>query len=317
VLHFDTIAIDGRGSRYARIPLLLERLLHHAKREGELTRVMQDLMQEIFREANTGWRITGLLAEDFIQGDTKLLANIMIGSHSPFILISESFDLEYWTKGTLQKGDERIMYNQTMLPSEEIHRALKAGKLDQISETIGVMIMETQRTKVPKITRDLLNELPVNSNLWGFRLLIQDINREFKAASILCSDPNTSWEKEFKEKINLPGVLEDWNIELQARFEEFTDIDKYSLVFEGARDLDETVNGFVRWIRRHNLMYRQRFGIKGTVMELKNALAETSDKILGQQIFNILTKLTELGVYEAIDVLSDDAIVRKLPWLYS
>ncbi|MHA2091856.1 MAG: hypothetical protein ACW98K_13465, partial [Candidatus Kariarchaeaceae archaeon] len=110
VVQFDKIVSTGRGDKIGNVPILMERLLHHARREGRMTRIMQDYLQDIFREAFVGWRITGLLAEDFVQGDPSQLASIMIGVPSPYVIIRETFDLEYWTTGTLQSGDERLMY---------------------------------------------------------------------------------------------------------------------------------------------------------------------------------------------------------------
>ena len=143
------------------------------------------------------------------------------------------------------------------------------------------------------------------------------VSCRYKAATILCENPSLSSEADFKDKVQLPSVLEDWYIEYPARFEEFSDIDRYRIVFEGAKDIEETFQGFARWVRRHHLLYRNRYGVRGTVMYLKEVLADTQDKQMGQLIFDILTKLTELGIREAVDVLSDDVIVRKLPWLYS
>jgi hypothetical protein len=317
VVQFDQLVSDGRGKEIGKVLVLLERLLHHAKREGRLTRIMQDYLQDIFREAMATWRITGLLAEDFVQGDPSLLSSIMIGTPSPYVIIQETFDLEYWTTGTLQSGDERLMYTLSMLPSEQIHRAIKSGNLAEIADNIGSLLVTTQAIIPPRLSTVLLELSPSKSNIWGFRVLIQDIKKEYKATTILCSDPKISWEDDFKEKIKLPGVLEDWNIEYHARFEEFSDIDSYSIVFEGAKDIEETFQAFARWVRRHNLMYMNRYGVRGTVMYLKTILLDTQDKQLGQLIFDILTKLTELGISDAMDVLSDEAIVRKLPWLYS
>ncbi len=317
VVQFDKIVTNGAGQNIAKVLVLMERLMHHARREGRMTRIMQDYLQEIFREAIVSWRITGQLAEDFVQGDPSVLAEIMIGTPSPFVIIKETFDLEYWTAGTLQPGDERLMYTLSMLPSEQIHKAIRDGSLVELSESIGGLLVTTQGILPPKLSLDLLKLPPVNSNIWGFRVLVQDVNKEYKAATILCTDPGTSWEDDFKEKVKLPGVLEDWNIEYSARFDEFSDMDNYRIIFEGAKDIDETFQGFSRWVRRHHILYRTKFGVKGTILHLKQILADTQDKQMGQLIFDILTKLTELGIGEAMDVLSDPIIVRKLPWLYS
>ena len=317
MVFFDQISAEGRGERLGQIPLLLERLLHHAEREGEMTRVMQDLMQEIFRDAQTGYRVTGQLSEDFIQGKPSRLDNIMLGEPSPYVIIEKKLDLEYWTAGTLQSGDERLMFSLTMLPSEQIHIAIQSGRLADVANQVGELLSNSQSIEFKRLSVPLLKIAPSESNIWGFRVLIQDELGEFKPATLLISDPNVSWFEEFENDINLPGVLEDWNIDLTVRFNEFSDIDTYQLVFEGAKDIEETFGGFVRWARRHHIMYRQRFGVAGTINRLKSLLSETNDKILGQLIFDILTNLTELGFDAAIDALSDDAIVRKLPWLYS
>ncbi|MHA2402245.1 MAG: hypothetical protein ACXADH_04575 [Candidatus Kariarchaeaceae archaeon] len=317
VVQFDKIVSTGRGDKIGNVPILMERLLHHARREGRMTRIMQDYLQDIFREAFVGWRITGLLAEDFVQGDPSQLASIMIGVPSPYVIIRETFDLEYWTTGTLQSGDERLMYTLSMLPSEEIHRAIRSGNLQEMAESIGSLLVTTQAIVPPRLSLQLLKKSPSKSNIWGFRVLIQDVNKEYKAATILCNNPSISWESDFKDKVQLPSVRSDWNIKYPARFEEFSDIDSYRIVFDGAKDIEKTFQGFARWVRRHHLMYRDHYGVRGTVMYLKEILEDTQDKQMGQLIFDILTKLTEFGIREAVDVLSDDVIVRKLPWLYS
>jgi hypothetical protein len=209
------------------------------------------------------------------------------------------------------------MYTLAMLPSEEVHRAIRDGKLSEIQDRIGSILISTQSFNPPLLSMKNLKLAPVNSNIWGFRVLIQDMSGEYKASTILCNDPNKSWEIDFKEKINLPGVLIDWHVEYLARFSDFSDSDNYRVVLKKAKDIDDSFHAFVRWVRRHNILYRKKYGVKGTVNSLKNILEETEDKELGQLVFDILTNLTERGITEATEVLSDDAIVRKLPWLYS
>ena len=317
IINFEKIATNGNGYRIGKIPAILERLLHHAKREGKLTRIMQDYIQDIYRELAINWRITGLLAEDFVQSDPSTLSYKLLGSPSPFVIISESFDLRYWTTESLQGGDERLMYTLSMLPSEEIHRAIKDGKLGDIKERIGNILTTTQSYKPPRLSFDNLRNTPVESNIWGFRVLIQDISGEYKAATILCQDPNISWEEDFKEKIKLPGVLIDWNIEYVARFADFSDTDNYLIVLKKAKDVEDTFQAFIRWVRRHNILYKNKYGVKGTIECLKQLIESTEDKEIGKLVFDILTNLTELGIAEATEALADDAIVRKLPWLYS
>ncbi|MHA2028688.1 MAG: hypothetical protein ACW99A_04880 [Candidatus Kariarchaeaceae archaeon] len=317
VIDFSHASGKTNGYSIGKIPVILERLLHHAKREGKMTRIMQDYLQDIFRELSIDWRITGLLAEDFVQSDPATLSYKLIGSPSPFVIIGESFDLRYWTTEALQSGDERLMYTLAMLPSEEVHRAIRDGKLSEIQDRIGSILISTQSFNPPLLSMKNLKLAPVNSNIWGFRVLIQDMSGEYKASTILCNDPNKSWEIDFKEKINLPGVLIDWHVEYLARFSDFSDSDNYRVVLKKAKDIDDSFHAFVRWVRRHNILYRKKYGVKGTVNSLKNILEETEDKELGQLVFDILTNLTERGITEATEVLSDDAIVRKLPWLYS
>ncbi|MCH8906059.1 MAG: hypothetical protein IH840_03135 [Candidatus Heimdallarchaeota archaeon] len=314
---FDNLALKGFGERIGKIPVIIERLLHHAKREGRMTRIMQDYLQDIFREASVDWRITGLLAEDFVQSEPSKLASRMIGIASPFVIIQESFDLEYWTREALQTGDERLMYSLSLLPSEEVHRSIREGKLAELNNEIGNLLVTTKTIKPPKLSLEMLKKTPAESNIWGFRLMIQDVNKDYKAATILCENPEISWEEDFKQKLQLPGVLEDWNVEYTARFEDFSDTDSYKIVLGGARDVEDAFIGFTRWLRRHSILYRNQYGVKGTVNHLKSILEETEDKQQGQLIFDLLTKLTEYGISEAVDVLSDEAIVRKLPWLYS
>ncbi|MCE7735049.1 MAG: hypothetical protein GPJ54_09240 [Candidatus Heimdallarchaeota archaeon] len=317
IINFDKISGKSNGYRIGKVPVILERLLHHAKREGKMTRIMQDYLQDIFRELSIDWRITGLLAEDFVQSDPSTLSYQLIGSPSPFVIIRESFDLRYWTTEALQSGDERLMYTLAMLPSEEIHRAIRDGRLNEMQDRIGNILITTQSYNPPMLSLDNLKKQPVNSNIWGFRVLIQDISGEYKAATILCNDPNKSWEDDFKAKVNLPGVLIDWNVEYLARFSDFSDSDNYRVVLKKAKDIEFTFQAFVRWVRRHNILYRNKYGVTGTISYLKQIIIDTEDKELGKLVFDILTNLTEFGISQATEVLSDDAIVRKLPWLYS
>ncbi|MFV2016412.1 MAG: hypothetical protein ACC656_13355, partial [Candidatus Heimdallarchaeota archaeon] len=91
IINFDKISGKSNGYRIGKIPVILERLLHHAKREGKMTRIMLDYLQDIFRELSIDWRITGLLAEDFVQSDPSTLSYKLIGNPSPFVIIRESF----------------------------------------------------------------------------------------------------------------------------------------------------------------------------------------------------------------------------------
>lgn len=317
IVDFTKISSKSNGYRIGKIPVILERLLHHAKREGKMTRIMQDYLQDIFRELAIDWRITGLLAEDFVQSDPSTLSYKLLGNPSPFVIIRESFDLRYWSTEALQSGDERLMYTLAMLPSEEIHRAVRDGRLDEIQDRVGNILITTQSYNPPRLSFENLKTEPVNSNIWGFRVLIQDITGEYKAATILCNDPNKSWETDFKEKVNLPGVLIDWNVEYLTRFADFSDSDNYRIVLKKAKDIEDTFQAFVRWVRRHNILYQNKYGVTGTISYLKQIIVETEDKELGKLVFDILTNLTEFGIAQATEVLSDDAIVRKLPWLYS
>ena len=317
IINFESMAEAGFGYRIGRIPVILDRLLHHAEREGRMTRIMQDYLQDIFRDLKIPWRITGLLAEDFVQSDPSTLPEIMLGTPSPFVLIRESFDLKYWTSSSLQSGDERLMYTLTMLPSEEIHRAIRENRLKEISDRIGTILVNTQAVAAPRLTLTHLKESPVESNIWGFRVLILDVNGEHKPATILCEDPETSWEEDFVGKVNLPGVLIDWNVEYLARFQEFSDADTYRIVLKNAKDREDCFQAFARWIRRHNLLYRNRFGVSGTVHALREILEKTEERDLGQLVFDILTNLTELGISDATEVLADESVVNKLAWLYS
>lgn len=316
-VNFKDIAVNLFGHQVRFIIERFEDLYHHARREGTLTRVMQDITQEIFTKAQSGWRITGLLAEDFVQGDPSKLASIMLGSPSPMIILDETFDLEYWTKESLQSGDERLMYTLSMVPTEEIHRAIEVGKLEDIIPELGSLMLTTRGMDHVRLSDSILREKPNDSNIWGFRVLLPHKNKKYMAATLLCADPEISWEADFKSRLNLPGVLEDWNINYEVRFSQFNDTDNYNIVFKRAKDIEDTFESFGRWIRRHNMMYKQQFGVVGTIQKLKNLLINTMDKNEGQQLFTILTNITAAGFTAATDALAEEAVVEKLSWLFS
>ncbi len=313
---FSSIAGKGIGKRLQQVLKHIETLYRYAKREGKLTRIMLDVMQDIFRESLSNWKITGQLAEDFIESDPSNLPKIMLGVPSPMVIINETFDLEYWTRGTLQAGDERLMYTLTMLPSERIHIALNNGQLSEIATYIPNLLLSTRSIKPPVLSEKNLKMKPFESNIWGFRVMINH-NNEPKAATLLCASPTISWEEDFKKRLNLPGVYNDWYIDYEVRFTQFNDTDNYQVIFKQARDIIDTFEGFIRWARRHNLIYRMHFGVEGTITKLKQQLIDTMDKEEGLLIFNILTNLTELGFSEATNALSDEAVYKKLEWLYS
>jgi hypothetical protein len=316
-VNFEDIAVNLFGYQVKFIIERFEDLYHHARREGTLTRVMQDITQEIFTKAQSGWRITGLLAEDFVQGDPSKLANIMLGSPSPMIILDEIFDLEYWTKESLQSGDERLMYTLSMVPTEMIHRAIEVGKLEDIIPELGSLMLTTRGMDHVRLSDSILKEKPTDSNIWGFRVLLPHKNKQYIAATLLCADPETSWEADFKSRLNLPGVLEDWNIDYEVRFSQFNDTDNYNIVFKRAKDIEDTFESFGRWIRRHNMMYKQQFGVVGTIQKLKSLLINTMDKNEGQLLFTILTNITAAGFTAATDALAEEAVVEKLSWLFS
>ncbi|MFV2016411.1 MAG: hypothetical protein ACC656_13350, partial [Candidatus Heimdallarchaeota archaeon] len=163
------------------------------------------------------------------------------------------------------------------------------GRLSEIQDRIGNILITTQSYNPPILSLDNLKKSPCKSNIWGFRVLIQDMSGEYKASTILCDDPNKSWEEDFKEKVNLPGVLIDWNVEYLARFSDFSDSDNYRIVLKKAKDIEDTFQAFVRWVRRHNILYRNKYGVTGTISYLKQILIETEDKELGKLVFDILT----------------------------
>ena len=316
-VNFEDIAVNLFGHQVKFIIDRFEDLYHHARREGTLTRVLQDITQEIFTKSQSGWRITGLLAEDFVQSDPSKLANIMLGSPSPMIILEETFDLEYWTKESLQSGDERLMYTLSMVPTEEIHRAIEVGKLEDIIPDLGALMLTTRGMDNIRLSDPILREKPNDSNVWGFRVLLPHKNKQYMAATLLCADPDISWEADFKSRLNLPGVLEDWNINYEVRFSQFNDTDNYNIVFKRAKDVEDTFESFGRWIRRHNMMYKQQFGVIGTIQKLKNLLIDTMDKNEGQSLFTILTNITAAGFTAATDALAEEAVVEKLTWLFS
>lgn len=304
------------GKTFTQILVFFERLLHHVEREGRMTRVMLEIMQDIFREGKSNWRVTGQLSEDFLRDNPNRLVDIMLGSPSPYIVLDETFDLEFWTNGTLQPGDERLMYALTLLPTEEVHKALLSGNFATIASSIRTILTNSAQITREKFKLDDLRLPPKHSNLWGFRVLIKNYD-EILPATFLISDPDQSWEEYFKKNLELPGVRQDWNITLQVRLSEYTDVDDFTIEFAGAKDQDEAFMAFARWIRRHQRLYRQKYGVEGTIEFMANQLLKTDDPGLALKIFDTLNQLTEFGFSKAIEVLGNEKIISKITSLYS
>ncbi len=304
------------GNDFAQILVFFERLLHHVEREGTMTRVMLEILQDIFREGKSEWRLTGQLSEDFLRDNPNRLVDITLGSPSPYIVLEETFDLEYWTNGTLQPGDERLMYALTLLPSEEIHRALETGKFVELAPSLPTILANTAQITKEKLKLDLLKLPPRQSNQWGFRVLIHDANGT-RAGTFLISDPDLPWEEFFKKNLELPSVRQDWHIVLQMRLSEYTDVDEFTLEFAGAKDMDEAFLAFGRWIRRHQRLYWNKYGVEGTIEFMANWLLKTNDATLAFQIFDSLNQLTEFGFPKAVEVLGNEAIISKITTLYT
>ncbi len=315
---FDHLAIDGFGSKIHTIFDRLDNLYHHARREeGKITRIMVDIFQDIFRESLTAWRIIGLLSEDFVRGQAARLGSIMIGNPSAFNVKSiKTFDLEYWTEKTLQIGDERLMFTLSKLPSEDIHAMIEEGSINQVSTLIEKILLLTKSKPILRYDDATLSLEPADSNIWSIRVLLP-YGDSYTPGTLLCQNPNLSWKEDFLNRLNLPGVLNDWNIEYQVRFSDFAHSENYQIVFKRASGKEDTFNGFLRWIRRHHNLYRQQYGIDGTIRLLKKVILETNDHVVGQTIFTILTNLSQLGFDTAIDVLNDQKVVSRLSWLYS
>ncbi len=304
------------GEQFARILVYFERLIHHARREGRMTRVMLEILQDIFREGETNWRITGQLSEDFLRDQPSRLVSLLLGSPSPFIVLDETFDLEYWTSGTLQPGDERLMYALTLLPSEEIHRSIKKGKFHEVASSIHTLLASTQQIVRDRLSLQDLELPPKSSNLWGFRVLIADKNG-IRPGTYLSPNPDKTWREIFKEKLELPSVRKDWHITLELRMEEYTEVEYYTIEFDGAKSVEEAFIAFGRWVRRQQKMYHAKFGVDGTIEMLAQTLLSSDDQMLVLQIFDALNQLTEFGFNKAIEVLGNEKIISKITNLYA
>lgn len=313
----DKINRVGRGHRFKKILEYFDRLLHHVIREESRTRVILEIMQDIFREGGTDWRPTGLLAEDFMREQVSRLSDLLLGSPSPFILIQENFDLEYWTSYTLQPGDERLMYKLSMLPSEEIHIALKNGKLQEIIDQSTVLLTATNQINATKITPEVMTRASAKSNIWGFRVLVRDSRGSLRPGTILNNDPTKSWEEDFKANLKIPSVRQDWNVTIALRLDEYLDEEPYTIEFKGAKSEDQAFLGYVRWLRRHQRLYWQNYGTDGTINMLTRTLLETADKALALQIFDLLNQLTEYGFNSAIEALNNESLINKITELYT
>ncbi len=321
IIDFSDLVTDlqdiGKGENFYQVLDYFDRLLHHVNREDHRTRIILEIMQDIFRLGGTGWRPTGQISEDFMREQINTLSLKMIGEPSPYAVIDQTFDLEYWTKNTLQRGDERIMYKLSMFPSEEIHHAVKNGKLSSIISQIRPLLTATNLVRRPKITPKLLRIPPSENNLWGFRVIIKDTQGEFRAASLLNTDTDLSWEEEFKRDLQLPSVRQDWHIELTLRLDDFLDEEPYVLEFKGAKNEDEAFVAFVRWIRVGMRLYEQRFGTEGTIKMLSEQLINATDQAVAMEIFDILNQLADYGFSMATEVLSDTQILDRIAELYS
>ncbi|RMG30145.1 MAG: hypothetical protein D6732_16605 [Methanobacteriota archaeon] len=304
------------GKDFHQILVFFERLLHHVEREGRMTRVMLEILQDIFREGRSNWRLTGQLSEDFLRDNPNRLVDIMLGSPSPYIVLEETFDLEFWTNGTLQPGDERLMYALTLLPTEEVHKALDDGTFHEIAPSIRTILTNSAQIARVKFKIEDLRLPPKHSNLWGFRVLIRNQDG-IRPATFLIPDPDQSWEEFFKDKLELPSVRQDWHINLQVRLSEYTDVDEFTIEFAGAKDQDEAFLAFARWIRRHQRLYRQKYGVEGTIDYMADYLLKTMDPALALKIFDTLNQLTEFGFSKAIEVLGNEKIIAKITSLYS
>ncbi|MCY3410594.1 MAG: hypothetical protein INQ03_03050 [Candidatus Heimdallarchaeota archaeon] len=315
---FDHLAIEGYGDKIHKIFERIDNLYHHIKREeGKITRIMIDIFQDIFRDSLTNWRITGLLSEDFVQGDPSILGRIMIGTPSAFNIKSGiTFDLEYWTRKTLQRGDERLMFSLSKLPSEDLHDSIHNNEINEVSNIIEQTLLLTKSKKIPRYSQENLKKKPKDSNIWGIRVLLP-YGDAYTPATLLCKDPEITWKEDFDQKLDLPGVLNDWNVEYKVRFSEFSHVDDYQIVFKRAKGKDETFIGFNRWIRIHHNLYMNKYGIDGTIDLLKNKILTTNDQMIGQSVFTILTNLSQLGFNKAIDALNDERLMSRLSWLYS
>ena len=321
IVDFSSLVSDlsdiGKGEDYYRVLDYFDRLLHHANREDHRTRIILEIMQDIFRLGNTGWRPTGQISEDFMREQINTLSLKMIGDFSPYAVLDQTFDLEYWTKNTLQHGDERIMYKLSMYPSEEIHQAVKAGNLHLIISQIRPLLTATNLVKKVKITPKLLRIPPTENNIWGFRILIKDNSGEFRAASLLSKDNELSWEKEFKRDLQLPSVRQDWHIDLTLRLDDFLDEEPYTLEFKGAKNEEEAFVAFVRWIRVGQKMYEKKYGTEGTIKMLSEVLINTKDQKVAMEIFDILNQLADYGFASATEALSNSSILERISELYS
>lgn len=314
---FDHLAIEGYGNKIYTIFERFDNLYHHAVREeGKTTRIMVDIFQDIFRGSLSQWRITGLLSEDFLQ-DASNLGAIMVGIPSAFnVKSNQTFDLEFWTRNTLQLGDERLMFTLSKLPSEDLHEMLSSGDYEGVAKIIDKVFLLTKAKQNPRFDFNKLSTKPRDSNIWGIRVIIPR-GSSYSAATLLCNHPDVSWKEAFDARLDLPGVLNDWNVNYLVRFSDFSLSDNYQIVFKRAEDKEDTFKGFIRWIRRHNQMYRSMYGIDGTINLLKSKIIETEDQLEGQTIFTILTNLSQIGFTSALNALNDAKVVDKLGWIYS
>lgn len=316
IVSFENILAKNQesGKRYEEILIFFDRLLQHVMREERRTRVILEILQDVFRGSGANWRLTGQLAEDFIRQDISLLPNIMLGTPSPFMIFSHTFDLEYWTNYTLQNGDERIMYRLSILPSEELHLAIESGKIAAIASQAGKLLGASRELKHGRISPELLEHPPIESNLWGLRILTME-NNKMLVGSILNTDPNISWKEFFEKNLELPSVMRDWNITLDLRLSDYTDVDSFNLEFKGAASIEEAFKHFVRWVRRHQLLYFNKYGADGTIAMLSQTILGSNDNMVVMQLFDILSSLTEYGFDKATEVLANEQLIEKLTML--
>ncbi len=303
---------DIKGKKILQVMLFFEKLLHHVKREGQMTRVMVEILGDIFRESNVEWRLTGQLSEDMLRGEITNLGTMLLGNPSPYIVLNETFDLEFWTNGTLQEGDERLMFSLSMLPSEAIHQALRTKQITKIRSSIVLLLSNTiQKIKERLLVSDLLIA-PKESSLWGIRMIIVDKNRNFTPVTLLNPKPELTWKEYFMEILELPSVRHDWHVNLELISQDFTIKDEYFLEFSGARTTEEAFKAFGRWLRRSQQVYYKKFGVEGTIQKMAEEMLNSDDLEFVLEIFDILNQLTEHGFNKAVEVLSNDLVIKKI-----
>ena len=307
---------EQKGS-FIEIIDFFDRLLHHIKRNPEQNRIIIELMQDIFRISLSKWRPTGQLSEDFLRSDVKLLQQKTLGIPSPFVILNETFDLNYWTNQTLQSQDERIMYKLSMLATEEIHKAVQNGKLEDIIPNIKQILTVTNQTKEVIISERVFRLVPYKSNLWGIRILVTDSQNRKRPASLLAHGPYISWEEQFKKDLNLPSIRQDWHLLQTIKFDDFLDEEVYTLEFKGAKSKQDAFTAFIRWIRRGQKMYLESYGTVGTIMLLSNEFVTTKNKVFARNLFNILSELAGLGFNSATEALSKESVIETIKNLYS